>query len=120
MSKRKQIRKEPSKRTMELFNKFRNFHLQNPNIWELFKAYSFKAIEVGLDHYSARAIFHRIRWEVNIETTDHKFKLSNNHSTFYARMFHIAFPNHDGFFRNRASASSEQIQKAKFLKLIKD
>ena len=81
---------------------FDKFHGNNPHIYELFKKYVLQVIERGFQHYSARTIIHRIRWHTSVDTTDPEgFKINNNHSPYYARMFLARFPQHAGFFRNR-------------------
>ena len=66
---------------------FWEYHEDNPEIFELFKQYAHAARDAGMSRYSARAIFHRIRWHIDIEThSNDGFKLSNNHTPRYARM----------------------------------
>jgi hypothetical protein len=78
---------------------FEVFHSKNPEVWELFKKFTFNVIETGRKHYSVNAIFERIRWHTDIETEGDRFKLSNNHRAYYARHFHEQYPEHDGFFK---------------------
>lgn len=85
--------------------KFEKFHEENPMVYELLKRFTFQVIERGHKHYGIAAIFERIRWHTEIETTDPVFKLNNNLKAFYARMFHRDHPKHDGFFRTRQSSS---------------
>jgi hypothetical protein len=79
---------------------FAKFHAENPHIYELFKRFTADVIRAGFQNFSARAVFHRIRWYTNVETNDPNFKINNNHSPYYARMWMI---DHDrkGFFRTR-------------------
>lgn len=86
---------------------FENYHRKNPKIWELFKTFTFRAIQRGFGHLSADMILHRIRWEVYIETVDPSgpFKVSNNYAAFYGRMFMKEYPQYDGFFRTRNSVA---------------
>lgn len=78
---------------------FNKFHADNPHVYDLFRSFTFQVIQVPKAHYSARAIFDRIRWFSDIETvSDDPFKISNNHSPFYARLFMRDFPQHKGFF----------------------
>ncbi len=77
------------------------FHRQNMHVYELFKHFSFEVIKIGHKNFSSKAIFERIRWETAIKTTDEQFKLQNNFTPYYARLFMTHFPEHDGFFRTR-------------------
>ena len=63
----------------------------------------------GFANYSAKAIFERIRWEVDSVGADGKleFKLNNNWPSFYARRFMKMYPEYQGFFRTRRQTSQE-------------
>ncbi len=84
-----------------LKEKWWEFHKENPHVYELFEKFTFQAIDVGFNNYSANAVFERIRWHTDIETKGNGFKLSNNHRAYYARYFHTINPDHDGFFRTK-------------------
>jgi hypothetical protein len=100
---------EPESKTRadQILEAFIRFHKKNPDIWTLFKKFTFKAIRVGREHYSANAIFELIRWHVDIETKGSEVKLSNNFRAYYARMFHAVYPEHGDFFRNRKRRSED-------------
>lgn len=84
----------------DLKKKFLIYHNANPKVWKLFKKYTFIIIASGKSTYSAKAIFERIRWYHDIEGRDDRgFKLSNNHTAYYSRMFVSAFPEYRDFFR---------------------
>lgn len=88
--------------------KWWNFHEENPAVWDLFQAFTFEAINAGHKHYSAMAIIQRIRWHTGVETKGSRFKINNNHVAYYARMFHVAYPEHDGFFRLRSAGDADE------------
>ena len=80
----------------------------NPKMWALFERFTFSMIRRGFDHYSARAVLHRVRWETATPLDDgSQFKVNNNWSPFYARKFHRVHPKYDGFFHMRASRADE-------------
>lgn len=83
------------------------FHWDYPQIWELFEQFTFASINRGMEHYSSNAIFERIRWHIDIDTKS-EVKLNNNFRAYYARLFHVRHPEHDGFFRNRRLTSEDQ------------
>lgn len=85
----------------ELKRRFIRFDLDNPHVYALLMRYTFQVIERGYQHYGIAALFERIRWHTDIETTDIDFKMNNDYKAFYARKFHMEFPKHDGFFRTR-------------------
>lgn len=89
------------------FQKFLDFHKENPVVWEYFKKFAFELINHGYQHYSARGIWHRIRWQTAIAASldgsgnFERIKLSDHHTPFYARIFMQKYPQHDGFFRTK-------------------
>lgn len=88
-----------------LAEKFQKFDYENPGVYFLFKRFSNDLIQIGRKKLSASLIVERIRWEVNISTkSDDSFKLSNNHTAFYARKFMQDFPQHGEIFRTRTQA----------------
>jgi hypothetical protein len=91
-----------------LLNQFTAFHLANPRVYEMFKQFTFSAIHRGFKHLSADMVLHRIRWETTITTRPvniDEFKINNNYSAFYGRMFMRDHPRYAGFFRTRDSAA---------------
>ena len=81
---------------------FEKFHDENPEVFRLFKKFTFQAIAKGHKQYSADAIMHRVRWETSIITNDTRYKINNNHISYYARKFADEFPVLRFFFRFRA------------------
>ena len=81
--------------------KFRQHHAENPHVYELFPKFTEQVIKANFKNYSARAIFHRIRWFTEVETNDPTFKLNDHHSPYYARMWMEDHPDYAEFFRIR-------------------
>ena len=85
-----------------LAEKFEKFDTENPGVYFLFKRFANDLIKMGRKKISAALIVERIRWEVNIMTkSDDVFKLSNNHTAFYARKFMNDYREHGEIFRTR-------------------
>jgi hypothetical protein len=82
-----------------LMNRFNNFNRDNPEVYELFKRFTFQAISKGHTRLSAWMIANRIRWETQIETVNDDYKISNDYIALYSRKFMKDYPEHDGFFR---------------------
>tara|TARA_A100001015_G_scaffold113143_1_gene125699 strand:+ start:1523 stop:1873 length:351 start_codon:yes stop_codon:yes gene_type:complete len=97
------LKKDFKERYMSrLEDKFIKFHAQNPHVWREFKRLAFDALEKGHRNYSAKLIIEMIRWESKIETEKvDSFKISNEITSFYPRMFHNSFPQLKGFFKTR-------------------
>ena len=75
-----------------------NFHQDNPQVYELFKRFTFEAISSGKKKYSAWGIIHRIRWHTDMDTTGSEYTISNNHIAYYSRLFMEDYPRYEGFF----------------------
>ena len=88
---------------------FLKFHKAHPKVWVLFVQFTFDRIDRGFKHYSANGVFERIRWETaEAKTPEGEFKISNNHRPFYARVFMLKYPEHEGFFRVHEQTSRKQ------------
>jgi hypothetical protein len=65
-----------------------------------------EAIRAGRKKFSARTVLHRMRWWSEIEQMElfkTEFKVNNNWSPFYARMFIEENPQYKGIFEMRTS-----------------
>jgi len=83
-----------------------NFHKANPEVWDHFVLFTNQIISKGFANYSVKAIFERIRWELDSKSTgESQFKINNNFSAFYGRRFMKMYPQHAGFFRTREQVS---------------
>jgi hypothetical protein len=84
-------------------DQFYVFHHDNPRVYELFKQLALEAIMSGVKHWSADNILHVIRWKTKEDgrRAGEQYKINNNHSSRYARMFAADFPEHENFFRTR-------------------
>jgi hypothetical protein len=97
-----------------LHAKWKKFHYDNPRVYDLFKKFTFQAIQAGHKSFSSDAICHRIRWETSVVTleegvnldTGEKLKINNNHVAYYGRKFMRDYPKYDGFFRTRDTKSA--------------
>lgn len=98
-----------STRLDEMRSQVKAFHLEHPEVWDLFVRFTTNRISKGFVNYSAKAIFERIRWEVDSVGGDgtYEFKLNNNWPSFYARRFMRMYPEYDGFFKTRRQTSKE-------------
>lgn len=104
---------KPKTRKDELEDAAKEFHRQHPKVWTLFVQFTREMIARGFNHYSAQAIFERIRWETDEADVDGRsiFKINNNHISVYARWYMNAFPEHRGFFRIRKMTSENEPAK---------
>lgn len=82
---------------------FNEFHRLNPEIYEEYKILALKAIKAGHKRISSNMIINVIRWEFFISTKPtlfdkpgkhSKYKINNDYSSRYARLFAHDFPQH--------------------------
>ena len=93
-------------RARQILNHFKVFHFKNPIVWELVQEGGWEAIRKGFKHYSISVIIEGIRWHKRVKTeSGDGLKICNDYRAYYARMFHVAYPEHRGFFRNRIRRS---------------
>ncbi len=77
---------------------FPEYHKNNLHIYESFKKFAFIAIGKGHTRLSSDFIFHAIRWNTPIRADKDHFKLNNNYTPFYSRMFVNEHPEYKDFF----------------------
>ena len=85
---------------------------QNPHIWYYFENETFKIIDIGFKHYSARTILHFLRHHTAIEqrSTD-GFKLNNNYSPYLARLWALRYPYRKYIFEYRSTPKANTRNK---------
>ena len=79
--------------------------VENPEIYKLFIKYALQAAAVR-NNYSARGIFHQIRWHTMVKEANSEFKVDNGWSYHYSRKFMEDYPEYKGFFRTRVRRNS--------------
>jgi hypothetical protein len=73
------------------------------DVCHLFEKLTLEIWNKGWEHYSARAVLHRIRWHFDIDVGDRGFKANNNWTPTLARWCMRLHPEISDFFRTRAS-----------------
>lgn len=74
-------------------DKFNKFHRENSGVYTLFKKFALQLINAGCGRLGSKQIIERIRFETAIQTKgDSDFKIDNNHTCFYSRLFCRDFP----------------------------
>lgn len=74
--------------------------IRDPQLYKIFCRVA-KQVAKTHDRFSARAIFHHIRWEVEVEGKHRGRTVNNNLSSTYARQFMKDFPKYEGLFELR-------------------
>lgn len=80
---------------------FERFHYDNPHVYLLFDKFARQVLQAGYRRYSADAVIHRIRWHTSVVAKNADFRISNNHSPYYARLWMRDNPQHAGLFQLR-------------------
>ena len=93
----------------KLHREWLKFHIANPHVYKLFTRFAQKATSSGRKRYSARTIWHVMRWHADFETTDTAYKLNDHHTPFYARLWMEEHPQYPGFFETRRAVADETL-----------
>jgi hypothetical protein len=80
--------------------KFEEYNDKHPDIYELFKQFALQ-IAARKKSYSAKSIFHRVRWETDIGDVGGDYKIDDGWISHYARKFAKEFPQYEDFFKFR-------------------
>lgn len=75
------------------------YHKLNPHVWKWFKFFTFQMIRSGHKKLGSKMIFERIRWESKISGKN--FKVNNNYTAHYSRLFERTYPKYKNFFEKR-------------------
>lgn len=71
-----------------MHEQFLNFHQQFPQVYVLFERFALRLLRMGHKKIGSKMIIERIRWEVATGSRDvDGFKINNNYTAYYARMF---------------------------------
>lgn len=89
------IKKGVPERTAD---KFIDWHLKHPDIWKAFEKMALKLINKGRNRYGAKTIIETIRYHSDVKGGT-PFKISNNYTAYYARIFTLKYPQHENFFQ---------------------
>ena len=92
--------------------KFEEHHKNHPDKYRMFCHYAKKAA-AARKHYSAKCVFHRVRWETQIVEKNSDFKIDDGWISHYARKFMEDHPEHDGFFETRERRESYHHKHSK-------
>ncbi len=79
---------------------FEEHHKEHPEVYALFKRFTFEVIRANRNRFGARMIAERIRWHSLVES-EGAFKYNDHFTPFYVRLFEAEFPEHAGLFEKR-------------------
>ncbi len=91
---------------------FKQYHQDNPEIYEAFKRITFNLIDKGRQYYGAKGIIEVIRYHTitasKSSAITNDFKINNNYAPDYARKFMDDYPQYFGFFKTRVLKNLRQ------------
>ena len=93
---------------MTTYEQWRDFHRENPIVFDLFVRFSREAARGGRRHFGARMIGERIRWYCAVETEGDEFKVNNNYWPYYSRLAMLVYPDLAGLFETRTARSDAE------------
>jgi hypothetical protein len=92
----------------QIADRSRKFAAKYPEVGRLFDQFAIELLARGFKHYSAAAVWHRIRWESPAGSDGRTaWKLNNDFCSLYARKFMQTHPEYKGFFRTRKLKSKD-------------
>lgn len=77
-----------------------------PEVCRLFEKLALELLARGFARYSADAILHRLRWEIQVERGNRAFLINNNWAAPLARWFMARNPSAKKFFELRERISA--------------
>lgn len=80
-----------------------------PHVAAMFERLALQLVRQGHQHYSARAILHRIRWHYTVDEGQRDFKCNNNWTPALSRWLMLKHPELDDFFEIRASPNPHDM-----------
>ena len=84
---------------------FQEYNEAHPEVYKTFEQMALALINKGVKHYGSKAIIEAIRYHTSV-TEGLEFKINNNITPLFARVFENKYPQHQGFFEKRASKLS--------------
>ena len=85
---------------VETVKQFFAWHNANPDVWKAFEVKTLDLIRSGREHYGAKAIMEVVRFETIVQGGE-DFKINNDYTAYYARIFALKYPQHEVFFEFR-------------------
>lgn len=88
---------------------FQRHHAESPEIYEWFCRFTLEKIHKGAKHVGAKAVWERLRFESPVREDGSPYKLNNNFTAFYARLFMQDHPQYAGIFETRTAKADEEL-----------
>jgi len=104
-------------RNNRLAKRFIRYHLANPGMWGAYEALALETVRSGRKSTGCKALAEQLRWlddgladqcrhtPIGVAEEGEGFKITNDFTSFYARMFAHVHPEHEDLFRYKRSAA---------------
>jgi hypothetical protein len=76
------------------------WHIDHPDIWREFEKLALELIQSGRARYGSKAVMEVIRFN-RVVSGGEDFKVNNNYTAYYVRIFNAKYPQHKRFFETR-------------------
>jgi hypothetical protein len=86
------------------------FLKRNPDFWDEFCRRAFLIRKRGHKHYSAMVVVQNIRWHTDLGDCK-DFKINNNYTPIFARVFNSSYPELNDFFKTREQTSRRSVAR---------
>jgi len=87
--------------SLEWATNFKTYHKNNPHIYDTFESITLELIGLGRTQFAVRNILGKMRWDMAISGND-EYKINENYSAYYGRLFEEKHPSYEGFFRKKS------------------
>lgn len=95
----------------DLKTKWWIWHRDNREVYDAFEKIALELIQEGYARYSSDGILHIVRYSLNRKKKEsERYKINNNWSAYYSRLFTHYHPEHSDFFETRELRSNETNQ----------
>ncbi len=97
---------------MTMQERFDAYHKEHPYVYINFDVLAKKAIARGLEKFSARTIWHKLRWDYSMNAKEYAnapAQLNNNWTPFYARLWTKNNPEYPDFFTMRETKAEKEF-----------
>jgi hypothetical protein len=95
----------PEQRERTIRAEFQEFNAAHPEVYAMFERFALEALRFRRV-IGAKAVWERMRWETSVGSEQAEdFRLNNNFTAYYSRLFMERHPEHVEAFETRAVAS---------------
>lgn len=91
-------------------DRFLTYHEAHPEVYERFCSMAYQLKRAGRPRYSARTLMEVVRWHFDVKDGyQEPFKINDNYTPLYVRLFLHEHPQYEGFFELRTVRSKGRM-----------